>query len=145
MKVNLIALLVFIGCASFAAGQTITDTAHVEVYVTPYYDSNGPGIDVGSFSSGLAAKSEPEFVATIAKMKKSWDTLNFAETYVAAIRLYDPGFRKESIHWFYSAQSGGRLFASLIDPDTMASKGDPWFELVTPQTPFQDLQGRCVD
>jgi hypothetical protein len=50
-------------------GQTITDPAHIEVYVTPYYNSKGPAIDVGPFSGGLAAKNEPEFVATIAKMK----------------------------------------------------------------------------
>ena len=98
MKLKPIALLVFIRCAGIAAGQTITDPAHIEVYVTPYYNSKGPAIDVGPFSSGLAAKSEPEFVGTIAKMKKSWDTLNFAETYIAAIRLYDLGFRKESIY-----------------------------------------------
>ena len=129
MKLNLIALLVFIGCAGLAVGQTITDPAHIDVYITPYYNSKGPAIEVGPFSSGLAAKNEPEFVATIAKMKKSWDTLNFAETYVAAIRLYDLGFRKESIYWFYSAQYRGRLFASLIDRDKMGSMGDPGFEL----------------
>src|SRR3989440_4399349 len=145
MKVNLIALLVFIGCASFAAGQTITDPAHIEVYVTPYYNSKGPAIDVGPFSSGLAAKNEPEFVATIAKMKKSWDTLNFAETYVAAIRLYDLGFRKESIYWFYSAQYRGRLFASLIDQDKMGSMGDPGFELFQAQNAFQQLVGPYIN
>src|ERR1043166_10227307 len=119
MKPNPIALFVFIGCAGFGVGQTITDPAHVEVYVTPYYNSKGPVIDVGRFSGGLAAKSEPEFVATISKMKQSWDTLNFPEMYVAAIRLYDLGFRKESIYWFYSAQYRGRLFATLIDQEKM--------------------------
>jgi hypothetical protein len=145
MKLNLIAFLVFIGCASLAVGQTITDPAHIEVYITPYYNSKGPAIDVGPFSSGLAAKSEPEFVATIAKMKKSWDTLNFAETYVAAIRLYDLGFRKESIYWFYSAQYRGRLFASLIDRDQMGSMGDPGFELFQAQNAFQQLVGPYIN
>ena len=100
MKLNAITLLVLNGFAVLVAGQTITDPAHIEVYITPYYNSKGPTIDVGPFSSGLAAKNESEFIATIAKMKKSWDTLNFPETYVAAIRLYDLGFRKESIYWF---------------------------------------------
>src|SRR5436190_9584931 len=145
MKVNLIALLVFIGCAGFAASQTITDPAHIEVYVTPYYNSKGQAVDVGPFSSGLAAKNEPEFVATIAKMKKSWDTLNFAETYIASIRLYDLGFRKESIYWFYSAQYRGRLFASLIDRDKMGSMGDPGFELFQAQNAFQTLVGPYVN
>jgi hypothetical protein len=145
MKLNLLALFVFIGCAGFAAGQTITDPAHIEVYVTPYYNSKGPAIDVGPFSSGLAEKNESEFVATIAKMKKSWDTLNFAETYVAAIRLYDLGFRKESIYWFYSAQYRGRLFASLIDRDKMGSMGDPGFELFQAQNAFQQLVGPYIN
>jgi hypothetical protein len=145
MKLNLIPLLVFIGCAGLAGGQTITDPAHIEVYVTPYYNSKGPAIDVGPFSSGLAAKNEPEFVATISKMKKSWDTLNFAETYVAAIRLYDLGFRKESIYWFYSAQYRGRLLATLIDRDKMGSMGDPGFELVQAQNAFQQLVGPYIN
>src|SRR6266566_5323556 len=145
MKLNPIALLVFIGCAGIAAGQTITDPAHIDVYVTPYYNSKGPAIDVGPFSSGLAAKSEPEFVATIAKMKKSWDTLNFAETYVVAVRLYDLGFRKESIYWFYSAQYRGRLLATLIDRDKMGSMGEPGFELVHAANAFQQLVGPYVN
>jgi len=105
MNRNLPALLAIAvsGCA-VATGQTINDPARIEIYLTPYYNSKGPVVEVGPFSSGLAAKSESEFVATISKMKKSWDTLNFPETYVAAIRLYDLGFRKESIYWFYSAQ-----------------------------------------
>jgi hypothetical protein len=145
MKLNLIALLVFIGCASLAVGQTITDPAHIEIYITPYYNSKDAVIDVGPFSGGLAAKNEPEFVATISKMKKSWDTLKFPETYVAAIRLYDLGFRKESIYWFYSAQYRGRLFASLIDRDNMGSMGDPGFELFQAQNAFQQLVGPYIN
>lgn len=145
MKLNLIALVVFVGCAGLVRGQTITDPAHIDVYITPYYNSKGPTIDVGPFSSGLAAKNEPDFVATIAKMKKSWDTLNFAESYVAAIRLYDLGFRKESIYWFYSAQYRGRLFASLIDRDKMGSMGAPGFELYQAQNAFQQLVGPYIN
>jgi hypothetical protein len=145
MKLNLIKLLVLIGCAGLAVGQTITDSAHIKVYVTPYYNSKGPVIDVGPFSSGLAAKNESEFVVTITKMKKSWDTLNFPETYVAAIRLYDLGFRKESIYWFYSAQYRGRLFAGLIDQDKMGSIGDPGFELFQAQNAFQQLVGPYIN
>jgi hypothetical protein len=145
MKLKLIAPLVFAACAGLAAGQTITDPAHIEVYITPYYNSKGPAIDVGPFSSGLAAKNETEFAATIAKMKNSWDTLNFAEAYVAAIRLYDLGFRKESIYWFYSAQYRGRLFAGLIDSDKMGSIGDPGFELFQAQNAFQQLVGPYIN
>lgn len=145
MKLNRIAVLAFIGCVGLAAAQTISDPAHIDVYITPYYNSKGPAIEVGPFSSGLAAKNESGFVATIAKMKKSWDTLNFAETYVAAIRLYDLGFRKESIYWFYSAQYRGRLFASLIDRDKMGSMGAPGFELYQAQNAFQQLVGPYIN
>src|SRR5437868_11045987 len=109
MKRNLPALLavVFLGYAVVAAGQNISDPARIEVYVTPYYNSKGPTINVGPFSKGLGANTEPEFVATIARMKQSWDTLSFPETYVAAIRLYDLGFRKEAIYWFLFGPSTG--------------------------------------
>jgi hypothetical protein len=145
MKLNRIVILVFVACIGIATGQTITDPAHMDVYITPYYNSKGPIIEVGPFSSGLAAKNEPEFVATIAKMKKSWDTLNFAETYVAAIRLYDLGYRKESVYWFYSAQYRGRLFASLIDREKMGSMGAPGFELFQAQNAFQQVVGPYVN
>lgn len=145
MKLKPILLLVFFGSGALAVAQSISDPAHIEVYITPYYNSKGPTIEIGPFSSGLAAKNETEFVATITKMKKSWDTLNFAETYVAAIRLYDLGFRKESIYWFYSAQYRGRLFASLIDRDTMGSMGDLGFELFQAQNAFQQLVGPYIN
>lgn len=147
MKCNLPALLViaFLGCADLATAQTINDPARIEIYVTPYYNSKGPVIEVGRFSSGLAAKGESEFVATISKMQQSWDTLNFPEVYVAAIRLYDLGFRKESVYWFYSAQYRGRLFATLIDQEKMGSMGDPGFELFQAQNAFQQLVGPYIN
>src|SRR6266436_2558582 len=146
MKLNLPSLLAIalFGCV-MAAGQTITDPAHIEVYITPYYNSKGPAVDVGRFSSGLAAKSESEFLATISKMKQSWDTLNFPEVYVAAIRLYDLGFRKESIYWFYAAQYRGRLLGTLIDQEKMGSMGDPGFELFQAQNAFQQLVGPYIN
>jgi len=144
MKRNVIVVLIVI-CAGLVAGQTITDPAHNEVYITPYYNSNGPAIEVGRFSSGLAAKSESEFLATIAKMKQSWETLNFPELYVAAIRLYDLGFRKDSIYWFYSAQYRGRLFATLIDQNKMGSIGNAGFELFQAQNAFQQLVGPYIN
>src|SRR6266446_1333294 len=144
MKRNVIVILIVI-CAGLVAGQTITDPAHIEVYITPYYNSNGPAIEVGRFSSGLAAKSESEFLATIAKMKQSWETLNFPGLYVAAIRLYDLGFRKDSIYWFYSAQYRGRLFATLIDQNKMGSIGNAGFELFQAQNAFQQLVGPYIN
>jgi hypothetical protein len=145
MKHNLIVILVVVVCSGFVAGQTITDPARIDVYITPYYNSKGPVVEVGPFSSGLAAKSEPEFLATISKMKQSWDSLTFPEVYVAAIRLYDLGFRKESIYWFYSAQYRGRLLATLIDQEKMGSIGSTGFELFEAQNAFQQLVGPYIN
>src|SRR5207244_2405594 len=136
-SLSFLLVIVFFGCANLTVGQTINDPARIEVYVTPYYNSKGPTINVGSFSKGLGANTEPEFVATIARMKQSWDTLSFPETYVAAIRLYDLGFRKESIYW--------RLLATLVDREKMGSIGDPGFELVHAQNAFQQLVGPYIN
>jgi len=145
MKHTLIAVLAAIVFSGLVTGQTITDPAHIDVYITPYYNSKGPAVEVGRFSNGLAAKSESEFLGTISKMKTSWETLSFPEVYVAAIRLYDLGFRKESIYWFYSAQYRGRLFATLIDQEKMGSIGNAGFELFQAQNAFQQLVGPYIN
>jgi hypothetical protein len=119
MKTWLRPCFIALAFAHPAVGQSVSDPARIEVHVTPYYNSDGPIIEVGPFSKGLAAKTEPEFVETILKMKQSWSELRFPEMYVAAIRLYDLGFRNESTYWFYSAQYRGRLFASLVDQEKM--------------------------
>src|SRR5690348_8197312 len=114
MKTSLCLFLVtMLACAGVAAGQTIDDPSRMDVYVTPYYNSKGPAIEVGRFSKGLAATGEQEFATTISKMKQAWSSLTFPEMYAAAIRLYDLGFRNEAIYWFYSAQYQGRLFGTL--------------------------------
>ena len=127
MKIILTLLGFAIATSTFA--QVGGDPGHIEVYITPYYNSTGPNIEVGEFSKGLATKSEPEFVATISKMKQSWNELAYPQVYVAAIRLYDLGFRKESIYWFYSAQYRGRLFATLVNREKIGTIGTPAFEL----------------
>ncbi len=143
------ARLTFVAIACVFAGpafaQVTGDPARIEVYITPYYNSKGPTIEAGPFSKGLAAKTEPEFVATINKMRQSWNELRFPEVYVAAIRLYDLGFRNESTYWFYSAQYRGRLFASLVDREKMGSIGAPGFELVQAANAFQQLVGPYIN
>ena len=79
MKHDLTAIIAIAGfCCGVAAGQTINDPAQIDVYVTPYYNSKGPVIEVVRFSSGLAAKSESEFCATLSQMTQSWEMLNLA-------------------------------------------------------------------
>lgn len=145
MKIWLQFCFIAFAFAHPALGQSVSDPARIEVYITPYYNSDGPVIEVGRFSKGLAAKTEPEFVETIVKMTQSWGELRFPEMYVAAIRLYDLGFRNESTYWFYSAQYRGRLFASLVDQEKMGSMGAPAFELVQAANAFQQLVGPYIN
>jgi hypothetical protein len=119
--------------------------ARIEVYVTPYYNSEGPMIEVGPHSKGLGASTEAEFVGTISKMKGSWNSLRFPEVYVGAIQLYDRGFRNEAVYWFYSAQYRGRLLATLVDAEKMGTIGNAGFELAQAENAFQQLAGMYVN
>ena len=127
------------------AAQPEINPSHIDVYVTPYYNSKGPEVSVGRFSSGLAATREADFLATIAQMKKEWDQLTFPELYVAAIRMYDLGYRKESVYWFYAAQYRGRQFGVLLDQTKMGSIGSPGFELLHAQNAFYQLVGPYIN
>jgi hypothetical protein len=127
------------------ATEPVSDASHIDVYVTPYYNSKGPSVSVGRFSSGLASAKEDEFLPTINRMKKDWDQLTFPELYVAAIRLYDLGYRKEAVYWFYSAQYRGRQFGILLDQSKMGSIGSPGFELFHAQNAFFQLVGPYIN
>jgi len=139
--------LVAINFALFAlkAAQPEINHSHIDAYVTPYYDSKGPSVNVGRFSSGLASAKEDDFLTTIAQMKKDWDRLTFPELYVAAIRLYDLSYRKEAVYWFYSAQYRGRQFGVLLDQAKMGSIGSPGFELLHAQNAFYQLVGTYIN
>jgi hypothetical protein len=127
------------------ATQPVSDASHIDVYVTPYYNSKGPSVSVGRFSSGLASAKQDEFLATVTTMKKDWDQLTFPELYVAAIRLYDLGYRKEAVYWFYSAQYRGRQFGILLDQSEIGSIGSPGFELLQAQNAFFQLVGPYIN
>lgn len=129
----------------FAAPAFAGDPGLIDGYVTPYYNSAGPVIKVGAYSAGLASKDPQEFVATIVQMKKNWAKLNFAETYVAAIRLYDLGYRNEATYWFYTAQYKGRQFALLVDQKEIGGIGDPGFELYHAQEAFFAVTGPSIN
>ena len=121
------------------------DTSRVGGYVLPFYDSNGPVIKVGPYSRGLATRNGNAFVSTILQMKKQWNRLSFPELYVAAIRLYDLGYRNEATYWFYSAQYKGRQFAMLVDQRKLGDIGDPGFELYHAQEAFLEVAGPAIN
>jgi hypothetical protein len=144
-----IAALVF-SCASAILLSGPSEAApssasFIDISVTPYYSSVGPTVSVGRFNAGLASKRENEFVATISKMKKAWKQLSFPELYVGAIRLYNLGYRREAVYWFYSAQYRGRQFTMLLDQRKMGSIGDPGFELLHAQDAFLQLVGPDIN
>ncbi|HEY6327375.1 MAG TPA: hypothetical protein VIW73_12795 [Candidatus Cybelea sp.] len=129
----------------FTVPATAGDAGRVDGYVTPYYNSAGPVIKVGEDSAGLASKNSSEFVATILHMKQRLKSLNFVETYVAAIRLYDLGYRNEATYWFYTAQYKGRLFGLLVDQKKLGDMGDPGFELYHAQAAFFAVVGPSIN
>jgi hypothetical protein len=138
--------IAFLAIANLAFGQQpMSDPARINVFVTPYYDSEGPSINAGPFSKGLTASGEADFVATVSMMKQSWNSLTFPEIYVGAIRLYDLGFRNEAVYWFYSAQYRGRLFALLLEEGKVGSIGNRGFELAQAANAFQQLVGPYIN
>ncbi len=146
MNKSLLALVALtVGTLTSAIGEPDINPSHIDVYVTPYYNSKGPAVSVGRFSSGLASSKEADFLGTIAEMKKNWNRLTFPEIYVGAIRLYDLGYRKEAIYWFYSAQYRGRQFGVLLDHTKMGTIGSPGFELLHAQNAFYQLVGPYIN
>lgn len=139
------AFALLLACGPLVAATPEIDYSRVEVYVTPYYNSEGPVVRVGRFSAGLAGANEKEFLATIAEMKKDWAKLSFPELYVAAIRLYEHGYRAESVAWFYTAQYRGRLFSALLETTGGGELGGAGFELKQANGAFFQLLGPYIN
>ena len=145
MRRLLLCLCAVVPLALFGSENSTDELRRIAVHVLPYYQSEGPVVNVGRFSKGLASRDEQEFLRTIQAMQKSWDRLTFPELYVAAIRLYDLGYRTESVYWFYTAQFRARQFAGLVDEKKMGGMGSAAFELVQAQDAFFQLVGRYLN
>ena len=130
---------------SFLTPASAANPGRIDAYVTPYYDSSGPVVNVRDYSAGLAAKNQAQFVTTIRAMKTKWNRLDFAQLYVGAIRLYDLGYRREATYWFYTAQYKGRQFATLVDQHKLGKMGDPGFELYRAQYAFFEVVGPQIN
>jgi hypothetical protein len=50
------------GAFTLKAAQPEVNPSHIDVYVTPYYNSKGPEVSVGRFSSGLGSAKEESFL-----------------------------------------------------------------------------------
>ena len=115
------------------------------VYVTPFYDSKGPQIEVGKFSKALAHADAKSIDKVVADLKKEQDHLRAEVMYVAAIRLYDLGRKDAAVYWFYSAQYRSRLFNEMLDDAHVGSIGDEAFELRQAYGAFKQLAGMYIN
>ena len=115
------------------------------VYITPYYNSEGPEINVGTHSKDLAAATAESIIDLSAKMKADWETLSVATMYVMSIRLYDLGRKNDAVYWFYSAQFRMRLLRSLLSDDSIGEIGSEGFELIHAHKAFHQLAGEYIN
>jgi hypothetical protein len=115
------------------------------IYVTPFYNSKGPIVNVGPFSKDLAASDRDRLLATARAMKGQFSTLPAEAMYVAAIRLYDHGARDEALYWFYAAQYRARLFRAVLDPRTIGGLGAEAFERQHAHAAFHQLVGAFIN
>ena len=121
------------------------DPSKIEIYVTPFYNSEGPIVQVGKHSNGLASKESEKFLNTIHTMKENWPELTVEELYVGAIRLYDEGYRDEAVFWFYTAQLRSRVFRGILDQAKVGGMGSAGFELMHAQNSFYQLAGPYIN
>lgn len=115
--------------------------APIPFYVTPYYNSEGPEINVGPLSEALALAT-PD---TIGIMAEAWcPALAYQPAttlFVLAVRLFDLGQHDEGLYWFYQAQYRARLLHRLLDPTQIEQMFDPAFDLESAHRAFMELAG----
>ena len=115
--------------------------APIPFYVTPYYNSEGPEINVGPLSEALAQATP----VTIGIMAEAWrPALAFQPAttlFVLAVRLFDLGQYDEGLYWFCQAQYRARLLHRLLDPTQVGEMFDPAFELESAHGAFMELAG----
>ena len=115
--------------------------APIPFYVTPYYNSKGPAINVGPLSEALALATP----ATIGVLVETWrPALAYQPAttlFVLAVRLFDLGQHDEGLYWFYQAQYRARRLHRLLDPTQIGQLFDPAFELESAHGAFLELAG----
>lgn len=117
----------------------------VPIAIAPFYDSDGPQINVGEYSQRLG-NTDVDALATLAReMAEQKDALTPQEMYVLAIRLYDLGEKDGAVYWFYEAQFRAKLFQLAIEPAQMVRVGEPTFELTAAYNSFQKLAGDFIN
>lgn len=113
----------------------------IAIYVTPFYNSEGPEVGVEPLAEVLATAT-PATIGAVAEAVQGALAVMPAHTlFVLAIRLYDLGWRDEGLYWFYLAQYRARLLRRLQDEAYIGHMGDLAFELNSAHSAFMDLAG----
>ncbi|MDA1250125.1 MAG: ankyrin repeat domain-containing protein, partial [Planctomycetota bacterium] len=122
-----------------------TDPSPLPIYVTPFFNSIGPAIEVGKFSRELKAADEKTILSVTDQMKKEWDTLTIEQMYVAAIRLFDLGQKDLAVYWFYSAQIRSRFYVAVAIQNDAEGKPTLAFEQAQTFNAFYQLSGPFIN
>lgn len=113
----------------------------IPFYVTPYYHSEGPEINIGSLSPALL-HATPDTIGAIAEDLRPLLFYQPAVVlFVLAVRLFDLGQRDEGLYRFYQAQYRARLLHRLLAAEQVGSMFAPAFELESAHGAFMDLAG----
>jgi hypothetical protein len=121
------------------------DRPRMPIYVTPYYNSDGPKIQVGEPGKALASADAGTILRVCDRLKKDRDKLRAEVMYVAAVRLYDLGKKDEAVYWFYTAQYRARVFGAILDKDKIGTIGSEAFELQQAYNAFNQLAGKYLN
>jgi len=145
MKKLLCLVAALAGFYALCPAEAIAQEASADFYVAPFYNSKGPSVKIGKFSKELASADKHSIKATVATMKQEMAALPAISMFVAAARLYDLGYRDESVYWFYAAQYRARLFQALVEPSKVGGMGSTAFELKSAHSAFRQTLGEYVN
>jgi hypothetical protein len=136
--------LLLVGCG---AGRSAKPAAGgpMPLYITPYYNFNGPQVAVGEHSKRLKDADATSIKQLAAELKNEREQLRPEVMYVTAIRLYDLGHKDEAVYWFYTAQYRARLFTAILDKEETRSIGSDAFELKQAYSAFHQLAGGYIN
>jgi len=129
----------------FGQERSGANNSRIPIYITPFYNSEGPQVDVGAHSEELAKATVESIGKVISKLKEELATLPIETMFVASIRLYDLGRKDDAVYWFHSAMYRTRLLRAVLAPDSIGSIGSPAFELIQASSAFHQLAGEYIN
>jgi hypothetical protein len=138
-----IVLSVLVALGAVAPLPLASQASRIDISAPPFYNSEGPQVNVGRFSQELASADRESILQIVGAMEQELASLPVMTMYVAAVRLYDLGHRDEGVWWFYRAQYRDRLFRALVDD--MGGMGGEEFLLVNAHGYFQASAGEHLN